>query len=162
LIVKVSTLILLWMLLGDQEQAPTLIYLVRHAEKQSEARDPELSELGRQRVDALTRLLQRIDFDWVIASEFRRTQMTVQPTADRCGVPLTVIPAEREGDLVSKITQKRGQTVLIAGHSNTVPSIMQRLGCPSEAIDHDQYDDLYLVIWQGSVCSIQHFQLTRW
>jgi bisphosphoglycerate-dependent phosphoglycerate mutase len=49
--------------------------------------------------------------------------------------------------LVNRIvTANRGQTVLIAGHSNTVPAIITALGGGSMSdIPDNEYDNLYVV-----------------
>jgi len=42
--------------------------------------------------------------------------------------------------------RSRGR-VLIIGHSNTVPRVLEQFGYPNEiTIDHDEYDNLFIIV----------------
>ena len=53
-------------------------------------------------------------------------------------------------------TEAAGKTVLYAGHSNTVPALIQALGVPGAfTIGESDYDDLFLVsLLPGSLPTI--------
>jgi hypothetical protein len=64
----------------------------------------------------------------VIVSEFRRTQDTVRPLANRLGIPVIVVPAEEPARAAKRaLAENRGGRVLIVGHSDTVPEIVREL-----------------------------------
>lgn len=134
---------------NEVEAAPTIIYVVRHAEKaidDPDPRDPGLSPLGLARREALGRTLADVPLRAVYATEYRRTRETVQPLAEGRGMAVTVAPARDAAGLAKTILEShRGETVLVAGHSNTVPAILRALGA-AEAPDlaESDYDDLFI------------------
>lgn len=123
--------------------------VVRHAEKASDdAEDPALTTEGRARAQRLAGLLADEAISAVYATEFRRTQQTAQPTADAHQVPVTHYFSK--GPAVESaarwLRQHRQGTVLIVGHSNTVPEIVGALsGQNVESIPDHQYGRLYRV-----------------
>ena len=127
----------------------TTIILVRHGEKNIEPNnpDPDLSPAGQARAQELVRVLGSTNIDAIYATNLKRTQQTVKPIADKIGKTLTVLDAKATADLVNRIvTANRGQTVLVAGHSNTVPAIVAALGGGSSPdIPDSEYDNLFIV-----------------
>lgn len=127
----------------------TTVILVRHAEKNIEPNnpDPDLSPAGQLRAQELMRVLSSTAVDAIYATNLKRTQQTVKPVADKLGLTPTVIDAKGTSDLVNRIvTANRGQTVLVAGHSNTVPAIVNALGGGSSPdIPDGEYDNLFVV-----------------
>src|SRR5215203_3829760 len=68
--------------LPAQQAAPTIVVLVRHAEKAtSPGNDAGLTEAGRARADALADALHDARVDAVITSQYERTRMTAEPIA---------------------------------------------------------------------------------
>ena len=120
---------------GALAQDRTVI-LVRHAERAAEPRgDPPLTEAGRSRADALVDAITG-QVDAVIVTPYRRTRETAVPIARIRGLtPVEVSPA---GGLAaharevadSVLAGTAGRTVLVVGHSNTVPAIIAALGGP--------------------------------
>ncbi|HEV2912169.1 MAG TPA: phosphoglycerate mutase family protein [Pyrinomonadaceae bacterium] len=126
----------------------TTVVLVRHAEKsQTPPDDPPLSPQGEARAQALVRILEGANVRAVYATEFRRTQQTVKPLADHLGLPVTQISGKDEDALVTHLlSYHRGEAVVVAGHSNTVPSIIQKLnGDQIPQIADTEYDKLFVV-----------------
>ncbi len=138
---------------------PNLVYLVRHAEKVDRATDADLSFEGFRRADNLRNFFRQIPLDTIYASQYRRTRKTVQPTAWDQGLGVAVIDAGHSQQLVDQIRCRSGQTVLVAGHSNTIPEIICLMGGPELVIRHDDYSDIFLLILQDDRCIIQHFQV---
>lgn len=134
-------------------RSTTAIFIVRHAEKASEpADDPGLSEIGRQRAEDLARLLQYATVgqapDYVFVSQYRRSTDTVEPLIRDTGRPVNEYRAEDSKALVRELLSNyRGKTVLVVGHSNTVPELVRLLGSrvPVPAMTEDDYDNLYLI-----------------
>jgi len=130
--------------------SPTVSYVVvRHAEKAADdARDPSLSDVGHARADALAALLHSRDVVATYATGYRRTRDTAAPTAVAHDVSITAYDAEAPADAFARRLRRshdRG-TVLVVGHSNTVPGIVSALcGCNVAPIDESDYGNLYEV-----------------
>ena len=124
------------------------VVLVRHAETAPDGtRDPGLSAAGRRRADALAARLDGLVA--VFASEYRRTQETAAPAAEAAGLAVTVEPFGGEPMEASvarlaaavRAAAVPGGTVLVVGHSNTVPAVAEALGAgPVAPIAEDEYD----------------------
>jgi broad specificity phosphatase PhoE len=135
-------------------QAPagsTTIIVVRHAEKEAEpAADPSLSAAGSARAEALAAALKDAHVTAVISTQFARTRLTAAPTATMAGRTVEQSDA-RAPDHVAVLASSlfaahRGETVLVVGHSNTVPAIVAALGAPRPAAICDaEYDNMYVV-----------------
>lgn len=144
---------------ADGETKVTTVFLVRHAEKASDpGQDPPLSEAGRQRAEALARLLQNAGVKGIYTSQFMRTQQTAEPLAKRLGVTATPVPLavkpsnprevseESIRELTKKVETHAGGAVLIVGHSNSVPEVIRMLGGDTiPKIDESKFDDLFVV-----------------
>jgi phosphohistidine phosphatase SixA len=128
----------------------TTIVLVRHAEKAAVAateKDPPLSEAGVRRARALAAVLQDVPVAAAFATPFRRTVDTLAPLCEaRSLTPIVLPPADTNGLVEALLSKYRGQTVVVCGHSNTVPAIVRALGVSqSVAIDESTYDRLFVV-----------------
>ena len=133
------------------QSATTTIILVRHAEKAAEpAADPPLTPAGVARADALLEFVKDAGVTAIMSTQFLRTRQTAAPTATRLGMTPEIIDARapQHPKLVadSVFAKHRGATVLIVGHSNTVPAIVAALGAPLPASICDaEYDNAYIV-----------------
>lgn len=118
-------------------QAQTVV-LVRHAEKAAApAADPPLTNAGRARAQALSDRIGAARVSAILTSHLARTRETAAALSARTGVPVTVIPIEQSAHehLAATVALARrapvGSTVVIVGHSNTVPLLARALGWPS-------------------------------
>jgi len=127
----------------------TTVILVRHAEKKIEPNnpDPDLMPEGGARAQEIARMLGEAGVNVIYATQFKRTQQTAKPLADRIGVATTVLQANQTDDLIKRIqTDHRGQTVFIAGHNNTVPALVSALsGDNYGVIPESEYDNMFIV-----------------
>jgi phosphohistidine phosphatase SixA len=129
----------------DAGRGGKVVVLARHAEKE-DGSDPVLSEAGLARARALAHVLSRLPVDAIYTSQFVRTRMTAQPLAEATGVVPEVVDAGDVPGLVERITSGAARTVVVIGHSNTVPAIARALGVPDvPPIPERQYDDLLVV-----------------
>ena len=142
----------------------TVVVLARHAEKESSAiQDPPLSAEGEQRAERLGQMFGRGKgvgrIDAIYVSDARRTQQTAAPLAERLGKQAEIVPAADTKGLVSRIMREhQGGTVLIIGHSNTVPELIHDLGdIDVPPIGDDEYDTLYVL----SIPSFGHASVLR-
>ncbi len=123
------------------------VVLVRHAEKESAGDDPGLTEQGRNRARILERALRSLDVDAVYTSEYRRNAATAAPLCEARGLERRQVSARDTSGLVAKLRAEHGgQTVVVVGHSNTIPQILRMLGV-THAIEKAEYDDLYVVAY---------------
>lgn len=126
------------------------IFLVRHAEKCTEpAGDPDLTEYGRQRAQDLTRVLMDVELDAIYSTPFKRTLNTARPLAQMHGVKIIETPAESGfmEAMVSRIKAGEAHNILISGHSNTTPVVVNLLaGTTYENLDESEYDRLFIVV----------------
>ncbi|MGS0680940.1 histidine phosphatase family protein [Shewanella sp. 125m-7] len=131
----------------EGNQVKTII-LVRHAEKRNDgSRDPALSQQGSVRAKVLTEALAELDLTQLIASNYQRTQLTLAPIALQRGLDIEIVQTKSGikphiAAIVALVNQEPGNS-LIAGHSNTVPLIINALGGRLELINEDSYDELY-------------------
>ncbi|UCF37801.1 MAG: histidine phosphatase family protein [Acidobacteriota bacterium] len=133
--------------LQAQEPTVTTVFLVRHAEKIDSSRDPDLAPEGRERADRLRDLLQRTGASALFATQFKRTQQTLQPLSTVLGVPVAVRQAQALNELVDEVKTKHpGETVVLAGHSDTVPELIRLFsGTGIDPLGEDDYDNLFIL-----------------
>jgi 2,3-bisphosphoglycerate-dependent phosphoglycerate mutase len=104
-----------------QSQITTFI-LVRHAERGEDGtKDPDISEEGKKRASRLAEMLSKTSIAAIYSTAYKRTRNTVAPLAGAKG--LEVLHYEPlKGEAIDKMLQDHaGQTVVISGHSNTIP-----------------------------------------
>jgi len=132
------------------DQSPLTVILVRHAEKAvvpPENKDPDLSTAGVARAEAIKKMFGDAGVTAIYASQFKRTQQTAKPLAEKLGLPVTQVEAKNTADLVKQIrARKAGEVIFIAGLNNTVPEIIAALGGPKlPIIPETEYDNLYIL-----------------
>jgi phosphohistidine phosphatase SixA len=127
----------------------TTVILIRHAEKIIDPNnaDPDLSPAGQARAQELVRMFGDAGINAIYVTQYKRTQQTVKPLADKLGLPVVQVNSKSTAELVTQIrSQNRGQIVFIAGHNSTVPEIVSALGGPQyPVIPESEYDNLYIV-----------------
>lgn len=127
-----------------------VVYLARHGETEGE--DPverRLSAAGRARAEALADELAGAGIEAIYTTDYPRTRETAAPLAERLGFePRLYDPHDLVGfaDRLRKGLRETGGTVLVMGHSNTTPELVELLGGePGEPIAEDEHDRLYRV-----------------
>lgn len=131
---------------GAGAAAPLVFIVVRHAEKVDDSRDPDLSASGQLRARALATQLRDTPLVAAWTSAFARTRQTALPAAHAHRLELreydAALPA---AELAAALRgAHRHGTVLVVGHSNTVPAIVAALcDCHVEPIDESVYGGRY-------------------
>lgn len=147
---------------GDQASdamsaQPVVVYLVRHAEKASADKDPELTEAGRARAQVLARTLNDAGIATIHSTDFKRTRQTAAPLAERLGIAVRTYDWD-EMEALAAAMRAAGGRHLVVGHSDTTPELVGLLGGePGPAIDEpSEYDRLYVVTIgpDGAVTSV--------
>ena len=130
------------------DTAALTFIVVRHAEKVDASRDPDLSAVGHARAQALAAYLGKRALAAAYATEFKRTSQTLTPSAKARSLTITPYPAGQPAtEFAARLRASHAQgTVLIAGHSNTVPDIVAALcACTTAPIPDHEYDRLSIV-----------------
>jgi broad specificity phosphatase PhoE len=138
----------LWLAAPLGAAAQTAVIVVRHAEKVDESADPLLSARGTARAEALARALKLAGVKAIYVTEYKRTALTAAPLAAALGLTPIVVPAAQTATLVERIRKDNaGDVVLVVGHSNTAPGILEKLGSPERVeIAGDEYDNLFVLV----------------
>jgi broad specificity phosphatase PhoE len=137
----------------------TTVILVRHAEKASQEDNSPLTPAGTERAKELARVLAGLKVDAIYTTQFRRVQDTAAPIATAAGLTPVVRqtgPAYA-ADLAKRIlTENRGQTVLVVGHTTTTIALLKALGATDSALvtalgtgnttmPESQFDNLFVL-----------------
>lgn len=111
-----------------QEKITTFI-LVRHAEKDltQSTNDPDLSAEGKIRAGKLAVLLKETEVSAIYSTPYKRTRQTVEMLASAKGLAITEYSANKEEEIDAMITSHAGGTVVVSGHSNTIPWFANKL-----------------------------------
>lgn len=118
--------------------AQTTFILVRHAEKGTDdPKNPTLSAEGKARAQSLSKLLEKQKIDAIYSTNYHRTKNTVTPVAEAKGITIETYDMLKLEDLIAK---HNGGTVLIAGHSNTVPGMANTLLGGNQFANYDDSD----------------------
>jgi 2,3-bisphosphoglycerate-dependent phosphoglycerate mutase len=109
--------------LSAQSELTTFI-LVRHAEKGNDGTDdPDLKPEGVERAKKFATLFTQSNIEAVYSTRFKRTKNTVTPLAQAKGLEVQVYESMKPESVDELITKHLGKTIVIGGHSNTVPQI---------------------------------------
>ncbi len=138
---------------GSTSASPdsTIIYIVRHAEKDisnPDNQDPDLTDAGKARAEALRTLMQGKQVDALFATKYARTKSTLQPLATERNMAIAQYEAHDFNGLKTQVLANySGKTVVVAGHSNTLLPIIETFGGkrPVSDISDNQYDYLFRV-----------------
>jgi 2,3-bisphosphoglycerate-dependent phosphoglycerate mutase len=112
-----------------QDKAITTFILVRHAEKDltQSTNDPDLSPEGKTRALNLVNMLKQTEIHAVYSTDFKRTRQTAEPVAGAKSLSLNLYDPRKNSDIDAMLQKHAGQTVLVTGHSNTIPTFANYL-----------------------------------
>jgi broad specificity phosphatase PhoE len=127
-------------------------YVVRHAEKvltPANASDPLLTNIGIQRSNDLNAYFSRKKPDSIFVTKYLRNQLTAAPTATAAGITPTIVNQSDTNNInvfVTRLLKLNKKSVLIVGHTNTVPLIVKGLsGETISPIQENDYDNMYII-----------------
>jgi broad specificity phosphatase PhoE len=144
-------LLFLMINLTIKAQKPTIIYLVRHAEKVTNDpnnKDPQLTEKGQNRALDLAKKLKKQKLLAIYSTDYQRTKSTVLPIADKKNLPIKIYDPKFLKTFVETLLQEnKSKKILIVGHSNTVLETIEAMGGkrPIEKILDNEYDYFFTV-----------------
>ena len=121
------------------------IYLVRHAEKQTDDDNPSLTTCGEIRAQMLASMLSKTNVTAIYSTSYQRTMQTAKPLANLTNKPIKVYNPKHLGQFALQLQQKKENT-LIVGHSNTTPALVEQLTKQKTApLTEQDYQYLYQV-----------------
>lgn len=138
-----------------------VIFVVRHAEKAAEpAEDPPLTAAGVERSRELLRTLRPMGVEAAYGTRTERSRETLQPFADSLGLTPHLLEPDDPFGAVKSVLADPAPVVLMAGHGDTVPHILEGLGIsPLPDLDGIFYDDLFVVTrWDDGRASLTHLK----
>lgn len=142
----------------------TTFFIVRHAEKAKDGTDdPPLTQEGEARSRAIAALLADAGVEALLSSPYQRAWQMLQPLADALGKQVTLVDAEDYDALIDEALKH--DVVVIAGHSNTVPAIIEKLTGVKYKIADSEYDNLFIVTRHksGDARVVRlHFDASAW
>ncbi len=148
--------------MGESTAVTSTYYLIRHAEKDRsnpDNPDPELNQKGLGRAMHWAEILDGVPLDAIYSTDYERTRMTAAPVSIKQDITVTYYdPANL--DINTFKSETLGKNVLVVGHSNTTPELVNLL------IGEDRYsqmedDDnggLYIVTLFGANSSVSRLQ----
>lgn len=125
----------------------TRVVIVRHAEKGMQMPDDTQTPLtadGEKRAETLARMLDKSGVSIVYSTNYTRSRETVNNYADRKNIAIKNYNTPEEVTNLIK-SQHTGKAVLVAGHSDTVPRILNGLGVSSAPQIDDEFNNLFIV-----------------
>jgi hypothetical protein len=138
-----------------QQQRPTTIIFVRHADVDASAPlddDTPHTARGRQRAELLADFLADVNIgssvDAIYATVAKRTQETAQPLATRLNQKLNIDDPYNYERLVRRIFRdRRGKITLIVADADAIPPLIHELhgAHPLPAFGPMDYSELYVV-----------------
>jgi broad specificity phosphatase PhoE len=139
----------------SRADAQRLVLLVRHAERadggmpppgMTTPADPDLSAEGKARADRLATMLADAGITRIIVTEYRRTVQTAEPIAKRLGLTPERVMAADTAAVAARLKTYTDDIVLVVGHSNSTPALIEALGGPKVSIAETDYGSLFVFV----------------
>ncbi|MGB7394332.1 MAG: phosphoglycerate mutase family protein [Pricia sp.] len=131
------------------ETVVSTYYFIRHAEKDRsdpENVDPELNQKGLGRAMHWAEILDDVSLDAIYTTDFERTTMTAAPTSVKNDITVTYYDPD-EINVEQFKADNLGRNVLVVGHSNSTPELVNAMigeGKYSQ-IDDEDNGSLFIV-----------------
>ena len=131
---------------SQESEEITRIIIVRHAEKNDDGtKNPSLSAAGKLRAEKLNKMLNEFKIDKLFSTPYARTTETLQPIATSRKLEINNYSPSDKNFAINLVHNEKGGTIVIAGHSNTCPSLVNSLINDTKYKDLDEND--YGKIW---------------
>jgi broad specificity phosphatase PhoE len=135
--------------------SPTTVLIVRHADRDGDK--DALTSAGVARAQELGHVAAKAGVSAIFCTKTARTRKTAEPLATALKLaPVELEPKDTAGLVKQILADQKGKTVLVVGHSNTVPAIIAGLGGQQlPDLAETDFDDLYVVtIGSGSPAEV--------
>ncbi len=121
------------------------IFVVRHAEKQSNADDALLSSAGQARAECLGQTLKDAHISSVLVTRYERTKQTAAAVVrESSAKEQTFEPKDYAAIVAAANSAAASGNVLIVGHSNTIPALLSTFGTPQVTVPDAAFDQLFI------------------
>ena len=133
----------------------TQYYFIRHAEKADSSKNPDLSEKGLERAKEWQMLFSELSFDAIYSTDFNRTIQTIKPISVKQNTNFSLYNPKTI-DIEAFKKETFGKTILIVGHSNTIPNMVNQIIKENKYsdIEENQFGNLYIVtIFENQILS---------
>ncbi len=122
----------------------TSLIIVRHAEKKNDTDTTTLTAAGYDRALRLATLLTNTNLAAIYTTPFVRMRQTAEPTAKQKNLLIQDYSPHDISEIDRIITANLGKTVLIVGHSNSIPNILNHYtGSSLENLSN--YNDIFVL-----------------
>lgn len=148
------TIVMLLLMNMISAQETTTIYMIRHAEKADASKDTELSEAGKARAEKWKAYFLDKGIKAIYSTPYKRTMSTGKPLAEANRIEIAPYNPS-EIDLRALADKHPGQSILIVGHSNTLPKHLNKLLLKNTYadIDEEEFSTLYIITIKGDTIS---------
>lgn len=131
--------------------AQRAIILVRHAEKIADdlnGKDVPLSKAGQERARLLAEMLKDSGITVIYATNTVRTRDTARPTAKALRLPIKMLDQRSPEGAVKRMQRENANdVVLIVGHADTLPGLLEAIGYRREIkIPNGDYTNFFVVL----------------
>lgn len=149
------------MAMAQHSYGKTVIYIVRHAEKDT-GNNPGLTTAGQQRAGDLMRYLRHKNIHRIYTTNYRRNDMT----ADSLRLQLHIDTVHYSPKATSaklfemiKANADLNTHILFIGHSNTVPLLLKNFGYndyPYSDLADNAFDDIFKLRFKKNKVKMKH------
>jgi broad specificity phosphatase PhoE len=166
-------IVFLFVLLGTSQAISqskpekTTIILIRHAEKDTSVAgstamqaDPPLSDKGLLRAGKLVETLSLYSIDSIFSTNFNRTRTTVIPIANKFGIHILNYDPKTQAQFAEHLKAVHGKTILVVGHSNTIPALVNLLIGTSKyaSLADNEYDKIWILNSENGIFTESQIQ----
>ena len=153
---KILSFLIAGMFLLQTVSGQTATYiLLRHAEKDTSATgsttmtaDPPLAPKGELRAQNLVKVLEAYQPDVIYSTNYTRTKATVAPLSKKFGKEIQLYDPKALPAFAEHLLQMQGKTIVVVGHSNTTPVLVNLLikeNGKYPNLDDSDYSHLWIV-----------------
>lgn len=135
------------------------IYVMRHLHTPKGVTDPDLTAEGQRYAVAVSEWFRRDPPDVIYVSIPKRAQQTAAVLARRLKLTPRIYDPKDTPGLLAAVARESG-TVLIVGHSNTVPDIVAGLGGARPGpLVHEDFGDIWHIAGPNRVTTREKLSL---
>lgn len=135
-----------FVVLSSKKNAPiiTSLIIVRHAEKNNETDTTTLTTGGYDRAQRLSTLLTNTDLAAIYTTPFVRMRQTAEPTAKQKNLLIQDYTPHEISEIDRIIHSNLGKTVLVVGHGNSIPNVLNHY--TGSSLEHlSGYNDIFVL-----------------